>query len=699
MMVVIDTLLPLLLSCISYRLLVCCVISTPIVHLLGFYTLGVKHGSRSGSGLARLLLFPFSGGKRHAAFQLFGWGLWAASAIVSLPLWLSGPLSGLRQLRDALPNIPHTHVDVVSGAAAATSFVGQLFLVQALLVFEAAPAPSSTTSLAQPNPAFQHSPSPSRRGLPGQSLAIAAAGAVAARATGAGRAVARHSAAMAVVLCGLLLTLTGVLLLLSVEHLPDMPSRVLYCCLALICLIIGASSTHGLGGYLQWGSPDNLSAEADAFAAAAAAGVALSDSAPPSAPASLLATPQKSTVLCSPPPLPSDITAALLASPPGPLLTPPHPPSAKRSPSASGAPPPALPALSLGASCRDDGEGDLKWRGDGAGLQGQGPSPWAFFQPFAGGTAFVITQAVGWSLFALTAVAILGLAKSLVGGVLTCLRCWLLGASALMLATHVSLAVSLLLWRARHAAVRRRRRQRSLRKRVTPGHEPTATTPAGKEGPPAPTPSSAPPTPGAADSEALKIPPAAAAAGGGGGGRAAPIISVLTRRVKQLQLNRALGLPRPGPTAFADHQVQQQSGQAPGPAGTVLDLLSSASTQATPQPSQQVDDEVVASLLPGVGVAPGPAIAKQDGLRGWLWQPLVLMWLLLRHHVIDLHGPMVVMFLPIHCFFTFWVVTISCTPAPHWAVLAWLAAMPVYYSLSLIGEPQHTGTTTAHSPF
>ncbi|GFH23109.1 diacylglycerol acyltransferase, partial [Haematococcus lacustris] len=132
MMVVIDTLLPLLLSCISYRLLVCCVISTPIVHLLGFYTLGVKHGSRSGSGLARLLLFPFSGGKRHAAFQLFGWGLWAASAIVSLPLWLSGPLSGLRQLRDALPNIPHTHVDVVSGAAAATSFVGQLFLVQAL---------------------------------------------------------------------------------------------------------------------------------------------------------------------------------------------------------------------------------------------------------------------------------------------------------------------------------------------------------------------------------------------------------------------------------------------------------------------------------------------------------------------------------------------------------------------------------------
>lgn len=29
--------------------------------------------------------------------------------------------------------------------------------------------------------------------------------------------------------------------------------RVLYCCLSLVCLIIGASSTHGLGGYLQWG--------------------------------------------------------------------------------------------------------------------------------------------------------------------------------------------------------------------------------------------------------------------------------------------------------------------------------------------------------------------------------------------------------------------------------------------------------------
>lgn len=35
-----------------------------------------------------------------------------------------------------LPIIPHTHVDVVSGAAAVASFVGELFMLKALLVYD-----------------------------------------------------------------------------------------------------------------------------------------------------------------------------------------------------------------------------------------------------------------------------------------------------------------------------------------------------------------------------------------------------------------------------------------------------------------------------------------------------------------------------------------------------------------------------------
>lgn len=70
-------------------------------------------------------------------------GLWALSAVAAMALWaaqlpgmglelgpLSGPLSGLQALLAALPTIPHTHMDVVSGAAAASSFIGELLIVQ-----------------------------------------------------------------------------------------------------------------------------------------------------------------------------------------------------------------------------------------------------------------------------------------------------------------------------------------------------------------------------------------------------------------------------------------------------------------------------------------------------------------------------------------------------------------------------------------
>lgn len=34
------------------------------------------------------------------------------------------------------PTIPHSHVDVVSGAAAAIAFIGELFMVKAMLVYD-----------------------------------------------------------------------------------------------------------------------------------------------------------------------------------------------------------------------------------------------------------------------------------------------------------------------------------------------------------------------------------------------------------------------------------------------------------------------------------------------------------------------------------------------------------------------------------
>lgn len=55
--------------------------------------------------------------------------LWGASAAAVLPIFLP-------TLLQRLPVIPHTHVDVVSGAAAACSFIGEMFMLKALLVFE-----------------------------------------------------------------------------------------------------------------------------------------------------------------------------------------------------------------------------------------------------------------------------------------------------------------------------------------------------------------------------------------------------------------------------------------------------------------------------------------------------------------------------------------------------------------------------------
>lgn len=56
---------------------------------------------------------------------------------------------------------------------------------------------------------------------------------------------------------------------------------------------------------------------------------------------------------------------------------------------------------------------------------------WQFFQPFSGGTAFVATQAIGWSLFSTTIVLIVVMVQQLISGVAHCIRCWALGAGCL----------------------------------------------------------------------------------------------------------------------------------------------------------------------------------------------------------------------------------------------------------------------------
>lgn len=60
-------------------------------------------------------------------------GLWALSAAAITPVYMSILMNSVSA--KPLPIIPNTHVDVVSGAAAATSFVGELFMLKALLVY------------------------------------------------------------------------------------------------------------------------------------------------------------------------------------------------------------------------------------------------------------------------------------------------------------------------------------------------------------------------------------------------------------------------------------------------------------------------------------------------------------------------------------------------------------------------------------
>jgi hypothetical protein len=59
--------------------------------------------------------------------------LWGLSALVILPVYLS--FLPVFLIKD-LPKIPNTHVDVISGAAAVISFIGELFMIKAILAYD-----------------------------------------------------------------------------------------------------------------------------------------------------------------------------------------------------------------------------------------------------------------------------------------------------------------------------------------------------------------------------------------------------------------------------------------------------------------------------------------------------------------------------------------------------------------------------------
>lgn len=61
--------------------------------------------------------------------------LWSFAALMILPVALS-MLPVQYSLAKDIPPIPHSHVDVVSGAAAAIAFIGELLMIKAMLVYD-----------------------------------------------------------------------------------------------------------------------------------------------------------------------------------------------------------------------------------------------------------------------------------------------------------------------------------------------------------------------------------------------------------------------------------------------------------------------------------------------------------------------------------------------------------------------------------
>nr|AZI70899.1 acyl-CoA:diacylglycerol acyltransferase 2.3 [Lobosphaera incisa]QIT07021.1 type-2 diacylglycerol acyltransferase DGAT2C [Lobosphaera incisa] len=201
--------------------------SVPLTHGLGL----VAHCPRSAKA-KHLLLYPVKGGRNHFIFQVISWAVWAAAVLVALPVVIRKPWIV----------IPASHVELLSGAAAVGGVFAELFMIKSLLVFDPdedrATRKKSDTLTDDDIEDMPASPKWNRSRLPS-----------------------KRSSSAAVVAMGVLWAVMGGALLLATEYLAEQSTREMYYILSGICLLIGATTTHGLGGKLRHDTAREAGAE------------------------------------------------------------------------------------------------------------------------------------------------------------------------------------------------------------------------------------------------------------------------------------------------------------------------------------------------------------------------------------------------------------------------------------------------------
>eukprot|EP00210_Caulerpa_lentillifera_P002989 g2854.t1 len=178
-----------------------CLISVPFVQVLSLYFRDPVLSSR------RILPFALFGGVRHLILTLFSWFLWTVSLLFATPV-----------VNPSLLQIQPVHVRVLHGAALGISVLSLFFNIKALFVFDRPKA------RAKPHPVNRL-----------QKLVRPEIGFI------------------TVLILGLILSFMSAGFLVTIDSLPDLPSKLLYCSISVICSLIAASTTHGLGGYLRHG--------------------------------------------------------------------------------------------------------------------------------------------------------------------------------------------------------------------------------------------------------------------------------------------------------------------------------------------------------------------------------------------------------------------------------------------------------------
>eukprot|EP00803_Ostreobium_quekettii_P005722 evm.model.scf_27.11 EVM.evm.TU.scf_27.11 scf_27:83458-88282(-) len=80
------------------------------------------------------------------------------------------------------------------------------------------------------------------------------------------------------------------------------------------------------------------------------------------------------------------------------------------------------------------------------------PTSWQFFQPFAGGSVFVATQALGWTLFSITLLFVLKWMMELLMGIVRVAQWWALSTGLMLVITQMVLGFSLFTFRGQPVA-------------------------------------------------------------------------------------------------------------------------------------------------------------------------------------------------------------------------------------------------------